>query len=206
MPDNNKPFRINLTETPGEGGEWAKALADLQSDAHEVAPATPGSTPIAHAGTEPTPRQNDTPATPAPPVGIAPPTPLADSTERPLSKYEELIRTPSMKMEKADLGVITEFSQVIGAVNVAARALDDLDKRHPDQIPERMINLCRDNLRETGQVMLRELQALRHGRVQKKYDKRCVCVQCHSVFMVPLPADGICDACRASMVPRSAPY
>lgn len=46
-------------------------------------------------------------------------------------------------------------------------------------------------------VMLKEFHALRHGQQQKKYDKRNICCGCHSVFMVPLPADGMCDECRA---------
>jgi hypothetical protein len=195
------PFRIEIT-SGGDAGDWASAMENLQQEASVPSAPVGPVKPIA-TGASSTPVQAGSPPSGLPNAAEVDATP---TTDRPLSKYEELIRTPSMKMERADLGVMTEFSQIIALVSNAARAADAVEKKHPGQVPERLIRLWRDNLRETSTVMLRELHAMRNGRQQKKYDKRCVCVECHSVFMVPLPGDGVCDACRAAKAPRTGPY
>lgn len=136
------------------------------------------------------------------PTGTQTPEP----TDRPLSKYELLCRTPSMKMEKGDLKVWTEFSVVIGKVSAAAAALERLRTRVPSMKDNRSCRTCADNLKETSIVMMKEFHSLRNGRAAKKYDATHVCAECHMVFMVPLPEDGICDACRGAKAPRLGPY
>lgn len=131
---------------------------------------------------------------------------LAEERKLARARYEKLCKTPSMRMEQADMMVLSEFSEIIASVNQAGKLVGRLQSRFPDYINERMIHVCRENLKETATVMLKEFHTLRHGRQQKKYDKRCICRKCHNIFMVPLPGDGICDECRASQTPRSAPY
>jgi hypothetical protein len=214
----NDPFRIKIDSTEVSAPSDLSALyADLEREiASTTSTATPlpadvaGETPLPQRPTPPpakivtpAPVSAATPAPTRPPVCTETPAPVED---RPLTKYEELCRTRSLTIGKADVGVIAEFSQVIAAMNEVQRQLDKVLKTHPEHIPERLANLVRENMRESAQTMLKELHAMRNGRVQKKYDKRCICTVCHSVFLVPLPADNICDACRASSVPRSAPY
>jgi hypothetical protein len=127
-------------------------------------------------------------------------TPIPDS--RPMTRYEELCRKPSMSLEAGDVSVMTDLSEIIARVNEAARYVERLQKEHPNFMPERFLNLWINNLRDTSQVMMREFHALRNGRQQKKYDKRCICAKCNGVFLTVLPG-GVCDECRASK--RSAP-
>lgn len=129
-----------------------------------------------------------------------------EEKEKRRSRYEELCRTPSISMKQTDMLVMSEFSEIIGQVNKAGKALNTLRKQHPGLVQDRLAETCVENLKETSQVMLREFHSMRHGREQKKYDKRCVCVNCHGVFMTPLPSDRICDECRAGQTPSAAPY
>lgn len=128
--------------------------------------------------------------------------PELNKTPRSLSRYEELCHTPTLKMESGDLNVIVAFSEVIAKVNAAGKSLNTLRKKQPELFPAHMYHTWVENLKETSTVMMKEFHHLRNGRQQKKYDKRYVCEKCHSVFMVPLPSDNTCDACRASAVPR----
>ncbi|MCC7391855.1 hypothetical protein IT571_05800, partial [Candidatus Sumerlaeota bacterium] len=75
-------------------------------------------------------------------------------------------------------------------------------RAHSDYFPERLFKTWTDNLKETSTVMMKELHEMRHGRQQKKYDKRYVCSTCSCVFMVPLGPDQVCDACKAARVPK----
>ncbi len=122
------------------------------------------------------------------------------------SRYEEVIRRKSLKVEKADVHVMMEFSSIIAKVNEAGKTITKIRDQYPDEIPTHLSNGIRDNIKETATVMLKEFQAMRHGRTQKKYDKKYVCKKCHSVFMVPLGKEGICDECKASQTSSSAPY
>lgn len=126
--------------------------------------------------------------------------------QRQRSRYEQLAKQSSMQLEQGDMQVLMQFSSVIAKVNEAGQALNKLRERHGEELPPHIINGLRENLKETSTVMLKELHALRNGRQQKKYDKRCICRLCHSVFMVPLPPDGICDECRAATTNRSTRY
>lgn len=130
----------------------------------------------------------------------------APTPDRPMTRYEQLCKLPSMQMERADMDVMVEFSEVIALVNKAGRSATKLRDNHPYALPEHITNMIRNNLKETATVMLRELHIMRNGRAKKTYEKKFVCKSCHSVFMVPLPGDGICDECRAGMTPRSSPY
>jgi len=184
----NFPTRVTLDESAdGETSDWVKALHEIEA------------------------------AKPKPSAGPAPVLPEIDpddetvramppSVDRPLSKYEQLCKAPSMSMEKADMKVLMEFSDIIARVNTAGKALKELREKFPDALPPRIGQVLHDNMKETSTVMLRELQQMRNGRQQKKYEKKYICAQCHSVFMVPLTGEGICDECRASNTPRSSPY
>ncbi|MBI1292566.1 hypothetical protein GC173_15215 [bacterium] len=206
--NSNEPFRIKIdgTDTPADG-DLERAYAELEKEASgSMQASTPLPTDM-RASSQPTPlpQQTTTALTPLP----LDPRKSANRdtpTDRPLTKYEEMCRAKSLNIGAADVKVIAEFSQIIAAVNEATRMLDRLEKTYPDQLPDRLLTLIRENLRDSTQTMLKELHAMRNGRVQKKYDKKYVCCECHTVFLVPLPADNVCDACRASSVPRSAPY
>jgi len=166
--------------------DWAKAFAELEQEAKGGPPV--GATP--------------SPAVPSP--AAANQTPAPDAAPR--SRYEELCRTPSMKIEKGDLSVLTEFSRIIANVQQLSRHIDAMKGDYPDVLPERFYNTWADNMKETSMVMLKEFHAMRHGRQQKKYDARHVCSRCQSVFMMALPSDNVCDACRGAMAPRTGPY
>jgi len=189
----NDPFRIKLDSEPAADLRQAYADLERQGASQTPLPQRPANAP--------------TPAPVAPVAAVCTPVPTeTPNPDRPLSKYEEMCRARSLTIASADVNVITQFSQVIAALNDALRAAEKLPVTHPNVMPERMTSLIRDNLRECAQTMMKELHAMRNGRVQKKYDKRNVCCECHTVFLVPLPADNVCDACRAAKVPRSGPY
>lgn len=133
-------------------------------------------------------------------------TPRLSESGADLSRYERLCKTPTLKLKKADVEVMTEFSNIIARVNDTGRVLTELHRQHPDVLPDRIYKTVRENLKETAMVMLREFHEMRHGRAQKKYDKKYVCERCHGVFMVPLPADNICDCCRSEKTPGSGRY
>ncbi len=122
---------------------------------------------------------------------------------RRLARYEELCKRTSVKMQAEDLETLSAYSKVIGSVSNAELKLRQLVESYPDELPEHLKKTCANNLKETVMVMLNEFHQLRNGRRQKKYDKRHVCQKCHSVFLVPLPKDGICDECRAEAERRS---
>jgi hypothetical protein len=122
------------------------------------------------------------------------------------SRYQEAINHRSFSMEKADIGIISEFSKIIAQNNKIGRLIEKLRLADPTLAPERVFDGWEDGAKECNTVMLHEFYAMRNGRQAKKYDARHVCKECNSVFMVPLPADGICDACRAAKAPRSSPY
>lgn len=122
--------------------------------------------------------------------------------KRSLSRYEELCRQRSVTLGQEDLSVFTDFGEMIGAITAAQRAVEHFRKKHHGAVPERFCNLWETNLKEANGVLMKEFHALRHGRQEKKYDPRCVCRGCHAVFMVPLPAGGLCDECRAAQAPR----
>ncbi len=130
----------------------------------------------------------------------------SDRRRRARARYEELCNKPSMKIERADMMVMSEFSDIIGDINKLGKILTRLRDKYPEYLRLRQHQTCIDNLKETSQVMLHEFHNLRHGRSEKKYDKRYVCVNCHQVFMVPLPPDRVCDECRAERTPTNAPY
>lgn len=161
-----------------EGGSWNEMLKELEPGPEEE---THRAIPI----------EKTEPAAANPPV---------------MSRYEQLCKLPSMQMERGDMDVMLEFSEIISKVNATGRLLTKLRENHPYALPPHIMQTLRDNLKETSTVMLRELHIMRNGREKKKYEKRFVCKCCHSVFMVPLPGDGICDECRADMTPRAGPY
>lgn len=124
--------------------------------------------------------------------------PTADERAKRLARYEELCKKTSVRMQREDLDLFSQFSTVIGAVSEAENKLRQVFEKYPERVSERQQKTCTNNMKETVMVMLNEFHQLRNGRSQKKYDKRNVCVKCHNVFMEPLPKDGICDECRAA--------
>lgn len=187
MSDNNSPFGAEIKLTSSTGAtNWADAFKELAAEDETAASTSTAST---------TPPAIDSSIPETPPPGSAP-------KQRPLSRYEEMIRAPSLTMNKEDINAITEFSEMIAKVNAAQRSLEKLRTAHPELFNERMYSGWTANLKETGMIMLKEFHALRNGRQQKKYDKRFVCSKCHSVFMVPLPPEGLCDECKGSKTPR----
>ena len=133
------------------------------------------------------------------------PEPPKDDPLNQTNKYRELCKKPSMTVKSDDLAVMNEFSEVIGSVSEAANLLEEFVKEYPDVIPEQKLRIWDDNLRETASIMFREFHQLRHGKQNKVYDKKYICKECKSVFMVPLP-ENICDECRSKQLPRSSDY
>lgn len=123
-----------------------------------------------------------------------------------MKRYEELCKTPSMQIDREDLKVIDELSEILSSVNSAVSQLKRFEMKHPYLIAPNVFRVWEDNLKETATIMFREFHNLRNGKKKKTYDKRYVCNVCHSVFMVPLP-EGICDECRSRKASEgSAPY
>lgn len=181
--ESNTPFRHDLTEEEKDLGGF---LAELQQAEGGASPPAPS------AGSEADDREEQKPE---PPAEEKPAPPRAPS---PMSRYDELRNARGVSMEKDDLCVYTDFSSVIGKIHAAQQTIEGLRRDFPDILPERSFDTWIGNLKETQMVMMREFHALRNGRREKKYDKRCICVRCFSVFLVPLPADGLCDECRAA--------
>ena len=171
---------------------WADAIREMEETARDAAEKKRAKQAAAEAAAAP-------PPAPARSIGETTDSKLNDTTR---SRYDEIRKTPTLKMESGDLSVMVAFSEVIAKVNTAGKAINTLRKSHPDLFPERLYKTWTDNLKETSTVMMKEFHNMRNGRQQKKYDKRCVCSVCHSVFMVPLGADQTCDACKAAKVPR----
>lgn len=186
-------FRLDLSSedcVPESAADWSSAMADLDKASRPPCPPVP---------VEPlTPLPRTSPAQPVPAAAVSMPTPAPDCTPaRPLTRYEQLCRQRSVSIESNDVEIMTELSEIISHVNEIARLIERLDKEYNGYVPQRFVDMWSQNLKETSMVMLKEFHALRNGQQQKKYDRRNVCCCCHSVFMVALPADGLCDECRA---------
>lgn len=191
--DPREKFRIDLTSDEDVSkADWDTLMQELETVGKELAPpgdeAEEAEAPPSPAVTQPEPQEVETPAT---------------TPETARSRYEELCRTPSMKMEAGDLEAMTRLSEVIGKINEALRNVEKLEEADTaGEFPERFTKLWTQNLKDTVTVLMKEFHALRHGRYQKKYDKKFICKECHGVFMAPLPG-GICDECRANHRPQS---
>jgi len=115
-------------------------------------------------------------------------------------KYDELRKRPSMKaLKNEDMETLEKLSDVAAPVNVAIKLIQDFEKKYALMIDRNKIGSYRSQLREISSVMLAEVYALRHGKQKKVYDESKICKVCHSVFMVSLPKDRICDACRSQI-------
>ncbi len=191
--DDGYPTEIKLDL--GESVNWADALEELEGSDEGAAASKP---------------REEAPAPPAPkPAADNTPIPIASEKpvreERPLTKYEELCKKRSVTMGREDLDVFTELSDMLCSVNESLAEFQKVIGEHPELIQKHIAKTCEDNLKDTAAVMFKEFHALRNGRMNKTYDPKCVCKQCHTVYMVPLPGDGLCDECRAAEVPRQAP-
>ncbi|MEO8376044.1 MAG: hypothetical protein ABI579_00100 [Candidatus Sumerlaeota bacterium] len=190
-------FRRHLKADDVGASSWADAIRDLEESGLDLeqkyTPPRPEQTPK-KTGNEPTQPSIATRDETSPDLSLTP----NSST----SRYDEIRKSSSMKMGAADLTVIVAFSDLIAKVNFAGKAINELRRQHPDFFPDRLFKTWTDNLKETSTVMMKELHAMRNGRQQKKYDKRCICSECSGVFMVPLGPDQTCDACKAAKVPK----
>ncbi|MCC6547391.1 hypothetical protein IT570_09510 [Candidatus Sumerlaeota bacterium] len=185
-------FRRHIKAEDVSASSWADAIRELEESGCDLeGKHTP---PPRKTGNEPTQPRIDATSETSPELSRTPGSAM--------SRYDELRRAPTLKMQSADLGVIVAFSDLIAKVNVAGKAINDLKRAHPDFFPDRLFKTWTDNLKETSTVMMKELHEMRNGRQQKKYDKRCICKACHGVFMVSLGADQLCDACKAARVPK----
>lgn len=177
-----EPFRHEIRT--GEGDELSSYLDEIGEGAGE--PAEPASPPE---------EKDAAPPAAPPPPAAEPPAPA--KSDAPMSRYDQIRNTRGISMEKEDLALFSEFSGVIGKIHAAQQTIEKLRTAHPDLVSERHFNTWISNLKETHMVMMKEFHALRNGLKEKKYDARCICKKCNSVFLVPLPADGMCDECRA---------
>lgn len=202
--DPNLPFREEIKMDDGDSASnWMELLNELKDSKREEAPGPQPTPPTpVDVPDEPRGRTVEVDITP----DMEDDTAKVDEQQRRRDRYQELCREPSMNIQKADMMVMSEFSDIIAEVNKAGKDLTRLRSEFEGVIQPRILNTCVENLKETATVMLREFHNMRHGRQEKKYDKRYVCVNCHQVFMVPLPGDRICDECRAGMTPRNSPY
>lgn len=184
QPSNNPSFRQDLDAGHDDLSNYLSELQEAEGGAPSPEPAP--DQPASGQSREEEPAQ-------APPPAADPPPPSSA-----MSRYDELRRARGVSMEKNDLSIYTDFSTVIGKIHAAQQTIEELRKDFPETFPERSYDTWIGNLKETQMIMMREFHSLRNGRKEKKYDKRCVCVKCHTVFMFPLPDDGICDECRAA--------
>ena len=195
--ESSDGFRINLSEEDlmGTGEDaWADALSEFEDWEKKAAAAkAKEAEPIP-------PAQEEKPKAAAPAPSKAPQQPIKTSGK--MTRYEELCKTPSIKMSSDDLNVMTEFSNIIAKVNRAVSLLEKLKTEHSYAAEERFLTTWHGNAREVQLVMMKEFQQMQHGRVEKKYDQRCICKKCHSVFMEPIPG-GVCDECKAASMPRA---
>jgi hypothetical protein len=198
--DPNPPIvELDLSsEMKGGPVNWAAALAELEGDS---APITPKKKP---APAPPPPAPAAKAAPPAPPAPAAPkpaqaatgtPVPEDAAGGRKPSKLQELMNRPSMSVDDDAMAVMTELSNILSNVNAALNGVQKFSSDHPALIAPNIYRMWEDNLKETSTMMLREFTNLRHGKKARTYDKRTICKECHSVFMLPLP-DGVCDECR----------
>ncbi len=201
--DPNPPIvELDLSsEMKGGPVNWAAALAELEGDS---APITPKKKP-APAPPPPAPVAKAAPPAPAPPAAPAAPKPAESAAGTPVpedapagrkvSKLQELMNRPSMSVDDDAMAVMTELSNILSNVNAALNGVQKFSADHPALIAPNIYRMWEDNLKETSTMMLREFTNLRHGKKARTYDKRTICKECHSVFMLPLP-DGVCDECR----------
>jgi hypothetical protein len=104
--------------------------------------------------------------------------------DRDLKKYENLL-------------IVNQLSEIIKHHTNAIERLERFCEEHPYLIAPNLFEMLRENLRDNQNLLLREFNSLQQsGREKKKYSKRYVCKQCHSVFSMRLP-EGICDECRS---------
>lgn len=196
------PYEAHEIEIDSGGPvDWASAFKELEEMEGAAAPAKPQPAPVKPAAETPVPDKASPPTPNGDEAQDIQPAPEGDG----LSRYEELCKKKTMAMDPGDFEVFDELSDVLSCVNSALNKLKAWEKKHPYLVAPNILRMWEDNLKETSTVMLREFHQLRNGRQQKQYDKRFVCSKCHAVFMSPLP-NGICDECRASEAPRSAPY
>ncbi len=225
MAENENPFQKQVKlDLASDEDDWAALMKKLAADdaASELPRAehpqpTKGNPPSgSSAGKEPAPleikfQEEEKKPVPSPVSSedathpATPASQIGEQGDRPMTRYEQLCKLPSMPMEQDDKKVMVEFSGVIAKVNEAGKAFSQLRHQFPELIPPHLQSALRENLRETSTVMLRELHNMRNGRQQKKYDNRYICKRCHSVFMIPLPSDRLCDECRASDTATAAP-
>ena len=185
-------------ELKGGAMSWADALKALEEDGGGgAAPIRPAQKPAQKKPAPPTPpppapaSATEAPAAAGPAETTAP----QDAPARKQNRIEELMKKPSMTVPSEDLAVMTEMSNILSHVNAAYNAVQKFGADHPYLVAPNILRMWEDNLKETSTVMMREFHNMRHGRQKKAYDKRCICNECHSVFMFPLP-DGVCDECR----------
>ncbi len=123
-----------------------------------------------------------------------------------MSRYDQLRRAPSMKIDPQAVQIANEFADILFHISRANQKLASFREKYPYLIAPNVFGCWEDNLKECTTTMLREFQTLKNGP-KKSYDKKFICKKCHSVFFVSLP-DGICDECRGNMKPATptAPY
>jgi hypothetical protein len=218
VPDPAKPLKpaappegvheLSLGDLSGGGMSYADMVAAMSAE-----PNNPPARPSIAAAIEP-PRPAAATPTP-PPAANAPLTPdrvraaIAATTPVPAraadtpspgaantpSRFEELLRKPSVTVPAEDIQVLSELSDILASVNGALAAVKKLKAKYPYLIAPNITGMWEDNLQETATVMMREFHNLRNGRAQKSYQKKNICTMCSSVFLEPLP-DGICDECK----------
>lgn len=115
-------------------------------------------------------------------------------------KYHELRKRPSMEaLKNDDMQTLEELSDVVAPVSKAIKLIEDFERKYKGFCNEQRMASFRMQLRETSAVMLSEFYSLRNGKQNKTYDESKICKICHSVFMVKLPEDRTCDACRSQI-------
>ncbi|MCB2153925.1 hypothetical protein KQI84_03510 [bacterium] len=224
-PDQSSPEKFEIRIESSGPVDWGSALKELEEwdkkiPAAKTAPAKPEA---ASAAPKPPaePKKEEykaVPAEEAPAAEAKEPETAEESAPEPeedeatrkrregMKRYEELCKTPSMKIESEDLKIINELSEILSSVNTAVNQLKRFEEKHPYLIAPNVFRVWEDNLKETATIMFREFHNLRNGKKKKVYDKRYVCNECHSVFMMPLP-EGICDECRSRKAAEgAAPY
>lgn len=98
-----------------------------------------------------------------------------------------------MSFDLEKLQAVAELGEVIRLQNEALDRLRDFRKARPYLIMPNLAKMVEENMKESSQVLYKELNNLHRPAEQQT---RYICDDCKMAFLVKLPG-GICDECRA---------
>ena len=98
-----------------------------------------------------------------------------------------------MSFDLEKFQAVAELGEVIRLQNEALDRLQDFRKARPYLIMPNLAKMVEENMKESAQVLYKELNNLHRPAEQQTH---YICDDCKMAFLVKLPG-GICDECRA---------